>query len=163
MDLRTIKRLFTTATLGLLAVASTAAAVDFSWPQSGRVTGNWYSSRPAGQHRAVDIAGPNRSAVGAARGGRVVWRGKDIYGALVVIVAHASGYRTVYAHFSRFGNSGTVTRGETIGYEGSTGFSTGPHVHFHMTRWGSRKFMPARIGATLRKGATIPYNYPGVE
>ncbi len=157
-------RLNAVALCVLLAATSAGSAAEIVWPQTGRVTQNWYTyvNSTFGYHHAVDIAGIDGSPVGAALGGTVTWRGKDIYGALVVKVAHASGYDTVYAHFSSFGHSGTVAQGETIGYEGATGFATGPHVHFCLERWGAKKYMPASVGGTVHKGSAIPYNYPGI-
>ena len=61
----------------------------------------------------------------------------DGYGGLV-IVAHPSGYETWYAHLSRFNVSKgqQVKRGEQIGLRGSTGLSTGPHLHFEVRQDG---------------------------
>lgn len=153
------------AALVAVVMIGAARASDLSWPVGGRVTSVYWSARPDGYHRAIDIAGPTGTAVGAARAGRVFWRGKDKYGALCVSIDHGHGYRTVYAHFSRWGafhEGDTVARGATIGYRGSTGFSTGPHLHFHLLHWGARIYIPGRIGQTPVKGASIPYDYPGL-
>ena len=147
--------------LGALAVLGFAApcveAQDFVWPVSGRVT-QWYWTRTwYGYHRAIDIAGGYWSPVGASRAGSV-WRGwGGGYGNLV-IVYHTAGYRTYYGHNIRFGAGGYVGRNTTIAYRGSTGWSTGPHVHFEIRRWGSILYVPA--GGWCNKGWGVPWNYP---
>ena len=85
-------------------------------------------------HTGVDLAGPNRSAIRAADGGNVLFTGW--YGGYgkVVIISHGNGMATLYAHLSRANvNVGdNVTKGDIIAYEGTTGFSTGPHLHFEV-------------------------------
>ncbi len=96
----------------------------------GRRTHPIFKNR--GFHNGVDIAAPRGTLVGAARGGRVIstgWMGG--YGKAVVI-RHDNGYKTLYGHLSRIlVRQGTrVKSGSLIGRVGSTGFSTGPHLHF---------------------------------
>jgi murein DD-endopeptidase MepM/ murein hydrolase activator NlpD len=85
-------------------------------------------------HTGVDLAGPNHSAIRAADGGNVLFTGW--YGGYgkVVIVSHGNGMATLYAHLSRTAvNVGdNVNKGDIIAYEGTTGFSTGPHLHFEV-------------------------------
>lgn len=85
-------------------------------------------------HTGVDLAGPNRSAIVAADSGNVLYSGW--YGGYgkVVIVSHGKGMATLYAHLSKAAVSPgqDVKKGQVIGYEGSTGFSTGPHLHFEV-------------------------------
>lgn len=146
----------------MAAGASSVPAADFVWPVSGRVSNNYYSRRTYGYHAAIDIAGPTGSAVGASRAGYVRFRGwSGGYGNLV-IVRHSAGYDTYYAHNSRFGYGGSVYRLKTISYRGSTGNSTGPHVHFEIRRYGAKKYIPASIGSYKTKGYGIPYNYSGI-
>ena len=87
-------------------------------------------------HTGIDIAGPYGSQVVAADTGVAqLYPGSYGYGNLVVMV-HGNGYATYYAHLSGFApglSSGqVVARGTTIAFEGSTGFSTGPHLHFEI-------------------------------
>ncbi len=102
----------------------------FVWPASGRITQGYWNS-----HRAIDIGAMFGSAVVASDSGYVVYAGWDRsgYGNLVII-DHGNGYRTYYAHLSaifvRVGDS--VARGVRIGSVGSTGHSTGPHLHFEI-------------------------------
>jgi murein DD-endopeptidase MepM/ murein hydrolase activator NlpD len=102
----------------------------FQWPVLGTITqGYWWG------HRALDLGAATGSPVYAADGGFVSFAGwTDIgYGNLVV-VDHANGYATYYAHLSGFrvyaGQS--VQRGQLIGLVGSTGNSSGPHLHFEI-------------------------------
>ncbi|MEQ7872896.1 M23 family metallopeptidase [Sphingomonas sp. ASV193] len=89
-------------------------------------------------HKGVDIAAAYGSPIAAALDGRVVsagWHGG--YGNQVVI-AHANGTETRYGHMSRIAArvGEQVRRGATIGFVGSTGLSTGPHLHFEVLRAG---------------------------
>ncbi len=104
------------------------------WPMSGRITQRYWEG-----HRAIDIAAPRGTPILAADGGTVVAahtaRG---YGRMVVI-DHGNGLQTLYAHMDAYyvqvGQS--VARGAMIGRCGSTGNSTGPHLHFEVRRGGS--------------------------
>jgi len=89
-------------------------------------------------HKGVDLAATAGTPIVAAADGRVIsagWSGG--YGRAVVI-AHAGGVETRYGHMSRIAASAgeIVHRGEVIGYVGSSGLSTGPHLHFEVTRNG---------------------------
>ena len=91
-------------------------------------------------HNGMDIAANMGTAVYAADGGKVVlaeWYGG--YGNCIMI-DHGNGYKTLYGHLSYIGvKSGqSVTQGSTIGQVGSTGNSTGPHLHFEVYLNGSR-------------------------
>ena len=93
-------------------------------------------------HDAIDFAAPLGQSVVAAAEGRVTFVGHLSDGAMVVIVAHAGGVVSVYAHLDdtfarppvRIGDS--VGRGQVIGFVGLTGITTGPHLHFSVTRGG---------------------------
>jgi murein DD-endopeptidase MepM/ murein hydrolase activator NlpD len=85
-------------------------------------------------HRGVDYAAPPGTVIKAAGDGRASFVGvKGGYGN-VVILEHGAGISTLYGHMSRFARSldiGTrVRQGQTIGYVGSTGAATGPHLHY---------------------------------
>jgi murein DD-endopeptidase MepM/ murein hydrolase activator NlpD len=102
----------------------------FYWPASGVLTqGYWYG------HRAIDIGGSLGSAIVASDGGYVSFAGwTDIGYGYLVVLDHANGFQTYYAHLSRiFVIEGeTVYAGEVIGAMGSTGNSTGPHLHYEI-------------------------------
>lgn len=84
-------------------------------------------------HTGIDLAGPYGSRIVAADAGiATVYPGSTGYGNYVIIV-HGNGYSTLYGHMSSFAiRSGPVGRGQLIGYEGSTGYSTGAHLHFEI-------------------------------
>jgi murein DD-endopeptidase MepM/ murein hydrolase activator NlpD len=102
----------------------------FAWPLSGLLSqGYWWG------HQALDIAAPHGSAVLAADQGQVHFAGwtNTGYGYLIIL-DHGWGYTTHYAHLSRIYVSvgQTVSRGQRIGAVGSTGNSTGPHLHLEI-------------------------------
>ncbi len=87
-------------------------------------------------HTGIDIAGPYGTPIIAADTGVISFNpGYYGYGNYIVIV-HGNGYSTLYGHLSRFNSSMSsgmiVARGDVIGYEGSSGNSTGPHLHFEI-------------------------------
>lgn len=85
-------------------------------------------------HTGVDLGGANHTPIRAADSGNVLYSGW--YGGYgkVVIVSHGNGLATLYAHMSKVAASAgdNVSKGDVVGYEGSTGFSTGPHLHFEV-------------------------------
>ena len=115
----------------------------FMKPIAGRITSpfGWrthpiFNSRTF--HSGVDIAGPNRGSIRASNSGRVIYSGwYGGYGKVVILdhgVVNGKPTTTLYAHMSsiRVGQGKFVNKGEVIGYEGTTGYSTGPHVHFEV-------------------------------
>lgn len=113
------------------------ASGQFVWPAAGTITQRfvWY-------HKGVDIANRAAPNILAADAGRVLvagWPDGSGYGNRVVI-DHGNGYKTLYAHMSRiFVVPGqTVARGAAIGQMGSTGRSTGTHLHFEIVQNGVR-------------------------
>ena len=116
----------------------------FIWPVSGRITSGFGWRRdPFGSsrrefHNGIDIAARMGTPIRAAMGGRVsVVAFNDVLGHFVIIT-HPRGYRTLYAHMSRVSvrQGAYVGSGQRIGYVGSTGRSTGPHLHFTVFRQG---------------------------
>ena len=111
----------------------------FSWPVTGTITSpfGWRSNPFGGApefHQGLDIAAPSGTTVTAAAGGTVImaqWYGG--YGNYILI-DHGGGYSTGYGHLSAiYVTSGqSVQRGQAIGAVGSTGQSTGPHLHFEV-------------------------------
>ncbi len=111
----------------------------YVWPLHGRLT-SYFGRRNLGMgtsgfHAGLDIAAPTGTAVIASRSGTVSYAGWSSrgYGNLVKI-SHAGGAETWYAHHSKILVSvgQYVNQGEVIALVGSTGLSTGPHVHFEL-------------------------------
>jgi murein DD-endopeptidase MepM/ murein hydrolase activator NlpD len=87
-----------------------------------------------GFHTGIDLAAPEGTPVAAAYAGKVVRSGEsDVWGKYVLI-EHSDGFETYYCHLNEiYASEGTVIRnGETLGVVGSTGWSTGPHLHFEV-------------------------------
>ncbi len=85
-------------------------------------------------HKGLDIAAPTGTQIYATGGGTVVFSGrKNGYGN-VVVIDHGYGYTTLYAHCSRLlvEEGATVSRGDIVALVGSTGRSTGPHLHYEV-------------------------------
>ncbi|MFZ5366516.1 MAG: peptidoglycan DD-metalloendopeptidase family protein [Patescibacteria group bacterium] len=107
----------------------------FVWPAGGTISQpfRWY-------HKGIDIANKGGPAILAADAGKIIiagWPDGGGYGNRVLI-DHGNGYQTLYAHLSRiYVTSGqTVKRGDQIGVMGSTGRSTGIHLHFEVHKDG---------------------------
>ena len=115
------------------SVSATGSCV---WPAYGRLTQNfsWY-------HKGIDIANKSGGAVLAADAGRVITAGWTSSGyGYHVIVDHGNGYQTLYAHMASVSvvAGQSVARGSVLGQMGSTGRSTGMHLHFEIIRSGGR-------------------------
>ncbi|MCI9246135.1 MAG: M23 family metallopeptidase [Clostridia bacterium] len=101
-------------------------------PISGIITTR-FGSRGYG-HRGLDVAAPSGTPIKAAAGGTVTTAGWNNSYGYMLIVSHGNGVQTVYAHCSQLiAKSGqSVAQGQVIGKVGSTGYSTGPHLHFEI-------------------------------
>lgn len=89
-------------------------------------------------HPGIDIALPYGTTIVAARSGQVEFAGWNGGYGRMVMIKHTDGYSSIYGHMQRFIVSGGqwVRAGQIIGYVGSTGYSTGPHLHFELRRYG---------------------------
>ncbi len=108
----------------------------FRWPLRGPITQEWRDDHPA-----LDIAAAADTPVVAADTGRVAWAGWDFTGyGWLVILDHGNGYRTYYAHLHTIwvARDEVVLKGQPLGTVGSTGRSTGPHLHFEIRDYGRR-------------------------
>lgn len=109
-------------------------SLSFLWPSTERyLSGFEYS--PETNHFGIDIAGRLGYPIFAADHGVVVYAGWNDYGyGEMIVVDHGFGWQTLYAHLSQIsvGCGQEVYQGDTIGLMGSTGRSTGPHLHFEM-------------------------------
>ena len=107
---------------------------DFAWPVYG-----WLSQSYRYDHRAIDVAAPQGSPVTAADRGVVLRAGWNNQGyGRFVIIDHKIDYITLYAHLDRVlvEEGEVVGKGQVIGTVGSTGNSTGPHLHFEIRDFG---------------------------
>jgi murein DD-endopeptidase MepM/ murein hydrolase activator NlpD len=110
----------------------------FIWPISGGITSSYgyridpFNENRRGFHSGMDISGSTGTPIRAAMAGRVSSVGYDDILGNYVVISHHSGYRTLYGHMSviRTRTGAYVSVGERIGDVGSTGQSTGPHLHF---------------------------------
>ncbi len=133
--------------------AGNPSSHGFQWPLSAPITSGYgYRVHPIHGtrrlHKGIDLAAGSGSAIAASKGGTVIsagWLGG--YGNAVVI-SHGNGLTTLYAHQSKIAVTvgQGVGRGEVIGYVGSTGQSTGPHLHFEIRSNGApvnpRPYLP---------------------
>lgn len=109
------------------------SSAGFVWPVSGVVVSG-FGMRWGRMHEGIDITASTGTPIRAAASGTVIWSGwRGGYGN-AVIIDHGNGLSTVYAHASaliaRQGQG--VTQGQTIALVGSTGNSSGPHLHFEV-------------------------------
>ena len=121
--------------------AATRAVGSFIWPATGALT-TYFGDNPRyygpGGHNGLDIANSLGTPLLAADGGVVIfsgWRGGLGY---AVGVDHENGFVTWYGHASSLaaGTGQRVARGQVVAYMGSTGNSTGSHIHFIVVRNG---------------------------
>lgn len=108
-------------------------------------------------HHGIDYAAPRGTPVEAAGSGKVTFAGwKRGYGRFVTI-KHSNGYSTGYGHFSKIKpgirRGKRVAQGDVIGYVGSTGISTGPHLHYEV-RKGNRLINPLHIKGNPAKSVS---------
>ncbi len=116
----------------------------FVRPVPGRVTsgyGNRFHPilRRSRLHTGVDMAGATGTTISAAASGTVVYSGRMRGYGNVVVIDHGGGVSTLYAHCSALlvNDGARVTQGQAIARVGSTGLSTGPHLHFEVRKNGS--------------------------
>lgn len=119
------------------------APLEFKYISSGFTTGARYVSKNLGwtsSHKAIDYAASSGTPVRSVGEGTVTFSGwNGPYGNFIT-VRHNETYSTNYAHLSkRYVSKGErVRQNETIGLVGSTGFSTGPHLHYEMVKYGTK-------------------------
>ncbi len=108
----------------------------FIWPSKGTITTEFGFTRyvnnvPNGRHSGIDIAAPQGTPVLATNDGRVVFAGNLYVTGLTVIIYHGLDLYSSYCHLSaiKIQDGSQVSKGEAIGLVGSTGLSTGPHLH----------------------------------
>lgn len=117
----------------------------FQWPVLGKITSHYgYRTNPINgvysMHNGLDIAADTGTDIAAAYDGTVTAAGYSSSYGYYIIVTHSENVQTLYAHCSRLiaAEGDTVKKGETVAKVGSTGRSTGPHVHFEIRVGGYR-------------------------
>lgn len=122
---------------GSVPASAVISGANLQWPTTGHKISQYYRWG----HLAIDIAGDYSSPVYASDAGRVELAGNTQRGyGLQVVINHGNGIKTRYAHESKiFVSVGdSVSRGQTIGIIGCTGWCTGSHVHFEVIVNGSK-------------------------
>ena len=150
-------------------LSSQPPLIVFSTPMPGYAVNSRFGWRKlkgeAGRmHEGVDFAAPSGHPIQCAAAGKVLRAGVSPSYGNFVEVDHGDGFTTFYAHMSRRARTAvagmTVQAGDTLGFVGSTGHSTGPHLHFEL-RKNERQFDPMRVlGRTFAKLSDIPLTGP---
>lgn len=135
------------------AVPGVTSARGFIWPVSAEVTSEFgfrvhpiFGTRRL--HAGIDLGAPSGTPIMAANSGTVIAAGPQGGYGKAVVISHGGGVSSLYAHQSKVvvAAGETVKRGDVIGYVGSTGQSTGPHLHFEIREGGDptnpRRFLP---------------------
>lgn len=144
----TKKKAATSTAVSYYQSSSTSGSGSFMWPlpYTRNITSG-YGARWGRMHTGIDIAagGVYGKAVVASDGGTVEWAGYDSSGyGNYVIINHNNGYKTLYGHCSAVyvSRGQSVSKGSTIAAVGSTGNSTGPHLHFEIRTSGGSRLNP---------------------
>ncbi|WP_266079177.1 peptidoglycan DD-metalloendopeptidase family protein [Haladaptatus caseinilyticus] len=136
------------------------AHADFSYPVVGQVSQEYKSG-----HAALDIAADTGTPVVASREGTVDVTGYESGGCGYYIkVGHGAGYQTMYCHLSdiHVSEGQSVGRHQHIGDCGSTGNSTGPHVHFTVEQNGAHQYVAGDLYDEIDDKTGIAKNYSGI-
>ncbi|MBH0230283.1 peptidoglycan DD-metalloendopeptidase family protein [Halobacillus yeomjeoni] len=114
---------------------------DFVWPAVGGTVTSELGQRWGRMHKGIDIAGVSDRTIKAADHGKVIVAERQSGFGNKVVIDHNNGYKTIYAHLSSFDVEvgDTVKRGSKIGVMGTTGNSTGIHLHFEIHKEGNIK------------------------
>lgn|GEM_PF-3920868 len=151
-------------TLGLLiATAGTARADQPAFQMPFPCGETWYASTYGG-HDAIDwnvYPDDNGRAVVASASGTASLEYQPNYGGYMVNIDHGGGWKTVYAHLQQNGRvSGQVSAGQVIGFVGSTGGSTAPHLHWEQVYNGVRQATLYANGVALSPGQSANQTAP---
>ncbi len=130
------------------ASASVSGTGSMQWPcpSTRRLTSRFATRQHpidgvTKMHNGIDIAGGYGADIVAADSGTVLFSGNSSSYGKYIVISHGGGLTTLYAHCSQLlvSAGATVSRGQTIAKVGSTGKSTGPHLHFEVSLNGSRQ------------------------
>ena len=121
--------------------------ISFKWPcpSSGRITSGFGGRKSptkgaSSNHQGIDISASTGASIVAAADGTVVIATYSYSAGNYIMIDHGGGVSTLYAHMSGLAVSqgATVSAGQVIGYVGSTGDSSGPHLHFEVREYGTK-------------------------
>ena len=118
-------------------LSSQSSLVRFIWPvPAAKRISSYYGMRRGRHHDGIDIPARSGSHILAADRGKVIFSGRMRGYGRVVVIKHDGGYHTVYAHNKQnYVNKGQkVGQGEVIAQVGSSGRSSGPHLHFEIRK-----------------------------
>jgi murein DD-endopeptidase MepM/ murein hydrolase activator NlpD len=126
------------------------ADTEWGWPVSGPISSGFGAARAHGsrRHLGIDIAVPRGTEIRAARAGRVRSVGRRSGYGRTIVLEHADGFTSLYAHLSRIavGSDERVRGGQLIGWTGRSGNANGAHLHFEIRHEGRpvdpRLFLP---------------------
>ncbi len=128
-----------TSEKSIAAAQARQAATPSIWPTTGTITSGYgYRQNPFGWgkqfHSGLDIGARTGTPIYATAKGVINYSGYQSGYGYVVFINHGYGYSTTYAHMSKFvvKRGQSVQKGQLIGYVGSTGRSTGPHLHYEV-------------------------------
>ena len=141
-QVETLKERYTGFSTVLDTYQKRFAATPSIWPVYGKIRSKFgwrthpLTSKPH-LHKGIDIPAFIGAPIKAAADGKVVVTGLRGGDGLVVAINHGHGYLTIYAHASKIlvKRGQQVKKGQVIANVGSTGLSTGPHVHYEIRRW----------------------------
>lgn len=124
--------------VGTKVIPSVGTGV-FAWPAAGGYISSTMGSRWGRYHYGIDIARPSNYTIKASDNGVVKTAGRHATYGNYIVVNHNNGYETLYAHLSKIDVSvgQVVGQGSALGVMGSTGRSTGTHLHFEIHKNGS--------------------------
>jgi murein DD-endopeptidase MepM/ murein hydrolase activator NlpD len=121
--------------VGYSPSAPASNAVSFAWPAAGPVISDFGMTSTGGKNDGINIATPMDAPIHAAASGTVIYADDGLkgYGNLV-LVKHADGFTTAYAHADRLvvSRGDFVAKGQVIGYTGKTGDVSSPQLHFEI-------------------------------
>lgn len=111
--------------------------LNFTTPTHGRISSvfgkrRYFNKKPKAPHSGIDIAAKRGTAILAAESGIVAIQEEFFFNGNTIYIDHGEGVITIYCHMSKFEShlGDYVHKGDVIGYVGTTGRSTGPHLHF---------------------------------
>jgi murein DD-endopeptidase MepM/ murein hydrolase activator NlpD len=122
----------------------------YVWPVGGRFE-RGFNPDPENPHKGIDIASPAGTVIRASRAGKVLYAGRFGSYGLVVVIDHGNGFSTLYGHTSKtlVAQGQAVSQLQPIAEVGSTGRSTGPHLHFEV-RYNAEAVNPEKYLPPIR-------------